>query len=726
MRERSLTAHLADLNPEQKRAVLYRDGPLLILAGAGSGKTKTMATRIAHLIGVENIPARNILGLSFTNKAARELKERVFLTVNRQFPSSSTQGLVLTTFHSLCVRILREFGERLGFSKNFTIVDESDQIDVLKQILKTFNLDDRKFDVHSILFQFGQAKNKLIDHAQMSDHLLGLSARETPSDYAIAAASSFSKYQDKLLALNAMDFDDLIFNTVRLLEKDSQVRKVLNQRYRYILVDEYQDTNPAQFRILKLLTEMSQNLCVVGDDDQSIYSWRGADPHQILGFQKHYPKAQLITLNQNYRSTSSILKAANQVISKNTQRHVKELWSQKGDGHAIQQIIVDQDRDEADAVADHIARLAFETHQGVKKQVRSFKDFAILYRSNAQSRLFEEALRRNRLPYKMVGGMSFLERKEVKDVLAYWRAIVNPSDDASVRRIINWPARGIGKTTIEAVHQHAIKARKSFYESLFETPELNDRAKAAVKRFTDLIVRLKETLIATPLHPEALSSWAKSSLTLIEAKKALDEEESEDPARAARRYENIDELCNGFGQLQLHPPHAQNVDEASAAHATDPIGALTEYLAQLTLQDLDEKDDGEDEHKDEITLLTLHSSKGLEFPVVFLVGMEEGFLPHQRTLDEGSDISEERRLCYVGITRAKERLFFTRTKNRVRYGKALPRYPSRFIDDISKELIETRDESLVPDLSSPEAREKHETRVQGFLSELRGILSKQS
>lgn len=780
---------LDQLNPHQREAVLHYQGPLLILAGAGSGKTSTMAYRIAHLMTEKHLPAESILGLSFTNKAAKELRERVtklVLSQSSRSPSrfSSRQairGLTITTFHSLCVRILKAFGDKIGFQKSFTICDDSDQLSTLKQVLKNIKIDERRFDPDVIRFEIGQAKNRFLNAEQAEEYFLN-SGRMTP-DYALATAAAFPRYQEKLKLLNAMDFDDLIYYTVQLLDQHADVREHFNFRFRHILVDEYQDTNAAQFRILKLLTEKQQNLCVVGDDDQSIYAWRGADPAHILEFSRIYPQAKVIALEQNYRSTSRILEAANQVIQKNKNRYPKELWSERGAGEPLVEVVVEEDRAEAEFVSEEILKRN-------REQQKLWKDFAILYRSNAQSRIFEEALRRKGVPYKIVGGLSFLARKEVKDVLSYWRLIVNPQDDASLRRIVNWPARGIGKTSIETIGNHTFEQTVSFFEAMKLAPKLAPKSAEAISRFRSLILGLRQELLQTPPTPEAVAHWARRSLDRIEVKRGL-EEDTDDPAQLARRWENVEELIHSIGQTQKGdplpdpvattdspgnapssvPPAALDSVETSPALGIEaalgigmgtPVempspemnelkrmadaefggssseegasqGAsgqefLRDFLHKMTLEaqdvERDEERKKDDPERDQVTLLTLHGAKGLEYPIVFLVGMEEGYLPHKRTLDEVTDLSEERRLCYVGITRARDFLFLVRAKNRVRYGKPVPRSPSRFLADIPKDLIVRVDESLTPEYTSPAAQETHENKVKDFLSQIRANLMK--
>ncbi len=715
-----MSLNLNRLNSRQRDAVLHGGGPLLILAGAGSGKTSTMAYRIAHLIAVRYQPGSAVLGLSFTRKAAMELRERVKKLVTESVGKSATRGLTITTFHSLCVQILRTHAHRIGYQADFTIFDQNDQEDLVRQILRNIKLDDRKFDPRSLLFEIGQAKNRFLTVEQAEEHFLN--ARSLPQDYQIAATTVYAKYQEQLQMLNAMDFDDLLFNAVRCLSEHEEVRAHYKARFQHILVDEYQDTNPAQFKLLELLLGDHRNICVVGDDDQSIYAWRGADSQHILGFDRHFTGARVITLDQNYRSTSIILDAANEVIGRNKNRHPKQLWSERGAGDPIQLTIVEEDRAEADMVAEEILRRAQSAVEGQVKQLRPWKDFAILYRSNPQSRLFEEALRMRKIPYKLVGALSYLDRKEIKDVLSYWRLIVNPKDDASARRVLNWPARGIGKGAFEAAHQAAVAKGGAFYDALPDMATLYPRAAGGTRQFLDLLQSLRMSLSGIALKPDALAQWGRQSLEWIGVKKAL-EDENEDPVQWSKKWDNAEELANSLGQL--------NVDEILEAERerntprVDGITLLREYVARVTLNAMDEEEDRGDKKekdKDQVTLLTLHGSKGLEYPVVFLVGMEDGLLPHQRSIDEGSDLSEERRLAYVGITRARDQLILSRARFRVRYGKKVPRVPSRFLDEMPNAQILRQDISLTPDTSTPEAKEVHETKVKDFLASIRASL----
>ena len=719
---------LGKLNPEQKEAVLHTEGPLLILAGAGSGKTNTMAHRIAYLIADKGVPAHRILGLSFTNKAANELKERVRGMVKRAAGDKAAKGMVISTFHSLCVRILREFANRAGYTPEFSILDPSDQESIVRDILKTINIDSKKFDPSWILFQIGQAKNKFLtgeDAGAFFNTLKG--PKIAYDDYSIALQSVFPRYQERIRLQNSMDFDDLLFNAVNLLEKNPDIRETLSRRFQYILVDEYQDTNASQFRLLEALTSTHKNLCVVGDDDQSIYAWRGADPTHILGFEKQFQGVKRIVLSRNYRSTENILNAANEVIAKNSKRFPKSLWSGKGPGSPINMIAVEEDRAESKMVAEEILKLVESRalHRG-DPAFKLWNEFAVLYRSNSQSRIFEEAFRMNQIPYKLVGAMSFLDRKEVKDMLCYWKLVLNPKDDTAIRRVVNWPARGIGKSTIQLIHEDSVKTGLSFFECMQSDSiqaALNERAKKGIREFTDLLEGLRSGLTSIERKNlagdqeflGALSEWARRTLERIGVKAALQTEE-EDAVKASKRFENIDELASSIGMMELAPTSEEHAEQ-------NGIPVLQEFLSQLVLNSKEDKDDQE-VPQNALTLMTLHGAKGLEFPVVFLVGLEDGTIPHQRTIDEGADLSEERRLFYVGITRAKEELYLSRAKSRIRYGKTIPRNPCRFLEDIPPDLILERDESSTPVFKSEEAAKRHEEEVLNFFDEIQKRLKK--
>lgn len=709
-----MSSRLSSLNDRQRQAVLYGDGPLLVLAGAGSGKTSTMTHRIAHLIAERGVPAENILGLSFTNKAARELKERVQKIVSSQLGARATHGLIISTFHSLCVRILRAHADRLGFQSNFSILDSSDQRDTLKGILKRINIDDRRFDLDRLLFEIGQAKNRFLSPEQAETYFL--ESGRLPHDYSLAAAAAYSHYEEQLRALNSMDFDDLLFKAVQLLESQDDIREKYNRKFRYVLVDEYQDTNPAQFRLIRLLTQKSQNLCVVGDDDQSIYGWRGADSAHILEFKNQFPEAAVILLDQNYRSKMTILEAANNVIKNNSKRHPKSLWSERGDGEPISEIIVEDDRSEAQLVADEIwVRL--------KRDNRSWKEFAVLYRSNSQSRAFEEAFRRSRIPYAIVGGSSFLERREIKDSLALLRSILNPDDEASLRRLISWAGEGIGRTSLKALSDHAFEKKHSLYRSFPEATQVAPRAATALMDFQSKMDTLKASLTKTEPSGPALVQWAKSALEAFNIRKSIDEDAT-DPVIANQKVENVEELLHSLGAMS----ESELREDYPELQASD---WLREFLARMALEAQDQQEKNEEKEeadkqdpKNQVTLLTLHGAKGLEYPVVFLVGMEDGFLPHRRSIEEGADLSEERRLAYVGITRARDQLILTRAKQRIRFGKPVPRIRSRFLEEIPQKLLIVEDTSTSggPDLSTKAAQKAHEEKVKSFLSDIKSRL----
>ncbi|MCM0606697.1 MAG: UvrD-helicase domain-containing protein [Xanthomonadaceae bacterium] len=709
---------LSKLNPHQREAVTHGSGPLLILAGAGSGKTNTMAHRIAHLISERGLKGNEILGLSFTNKAARELKERVIKMVSPLVKDSQLKGLTISTFHSFCVKLIRAHSMRLGFQPGFSILDSGDQNDVLKQVLKNIKIDDRKFDTGFLLSQFSLLKNSSVKTEAAQEHFLeSIQTGRLHVDYATAAAAAFPKYQERLKTLNALDFDDLIYMAEKLLSENEDIRSKLKNTLKHILVDEYQDTNASQFRLIQLLTDENPNLCVVGDDDQSIYAWRGADPAHILQFKNQYPRVKVITLEQNYRSTQIILDSANSVIADNKVRHAKKLWSNKSTGPKIKLIICEDDRDEAETVADDIRAQVFESHHGVLRQIRPFSDYAVLYRSNAQSRAFEEAMRMSKIPYKMVGGMSFLDRKEIKDVLSYYRFIINPNDDASLRRVLLWPTRGIGKKTIDTLHEFSVKNGISLYSAITNQVESNEsllqtRALEPLKKLVAFHTERRQALEALILDPGRISLWAIELIKSAGLESTIIDEE-ETTANADKKIENIKELANSLSIYTLS-------DFDLTGEATS-IDFLTEFLSRLALQAKDDLKKEDDSTSDQVTLMTLHSSKGLEFQNVYLVGAEDGYLPHKKIMEENGDLSEERRLCYVGMTRAKSRLVITRCNHRIRWGKKVPRILSRFLDKVLVQF-EVSNETGGVDLNSVEAVEKHEVRVKSFLDQLKSRL----
>ncbi len=623
-------------------------GPLLVLAGAGSGKTTMMASRIARLIEIGNSPT-SILGLSFTNKAAKELHVRVKKLITRP-----VRGLLVTTFHSLCVRILRAHGESLGFTQYFSIFDQGDQAGAVREILRHLRIDDRSFDVDVIVFEMSQAKNRFLQGSDAEAFFF--SRKHLDGAYQECIAQCYQKYHEYLRMHNAMDFDDLIFHAVSMLEGNAAVREKLNERFRYILIDEYQDTNAAQFRLVRALTQRQQNICVVGDDDQSIYGWRGADPEHILQFESQFQGVTRVTLDQNYRSTPNILELANRVIVENTKRFEKELWSTRSEGESVSVHALHDDQAEAQFVADEIGRL---------RQLGNM-DIALIYRSNQQARLFEEFFVRAKIPYTVVGGMSFLDRKEVKDAIAYLKVIINPKDEPSLRRALGFPAKGIGATSLDACAEWAFAQNRSLYEALEQASVLAPKSAARILLFVEKIKQARAVL--ETLHtPERVSLWAKELFTHFGFQEAL-----LDPDKASiRRWEHVLEIANALGQVEL----------ASTKNGCDLIH---DYLSRLALV----RDEPELQ-ANAVVCLTLHAAKGLEFAIVFLVGLEEGFLPHQRVLDgmDAGGIDEERRLCYVGVTRAKDKLYLVRAKHRLRYGKLVPRLMSRFVADMESEEV---------------------------------------
>lgn len=637
---------LTGLNEQQQKAVKATDGPLLIMAGAGSGKTRVLTHRIAYLMVEKQVAPWNILAITFTNKAAREMKERI-----RSILGGASDDIWISTFHSMCVRILRRDIDRMGFSRNFSILDTTDQQSVIKQILKDRNMDTKKYDYRAILGSISSAKNELI----------------TPEEYAKTAADFYTKvvsdvyteYQKRLRKNQALDFDDLIMTTIQLFQLVPEVLEYYQRKFQYIHVDEYQDTNRAQYMLVKLLASRFRNLCVVGDSDQSIYRWRGADIANILSFEKDYPNATLIFLEQNYRSTKKILEAANKVIENNQNRKPKNLWTENMDGNKIFYYRADSEQGEAQFVAGKINELT--------KNGRKLSDIAILYRTNAQSRVMEEVLLKSNLNYTIVGGTKFYDRKEIKDLLAYLRLIANPDDDISLRRVINVPKRGIGATSMDKVANYALEYDFSLYQALESVEMIGISAKAtkAAREFATLIYNYtnqQEYLSVTELVEEVIDKTGYREM--LQAEKTLESQS---------RLENIDEF------LSVTKAFEENNEDKSL------VGFLTDLALVADIDQLDEK---QEESQDGVTLMTLHSAKGLEFPVVFLLGLEEGVFPHSRSLMDEEEMEEERRLAYVGITRAEQELFITNAQMRTLFGRTNMNPVSRFISEIPEELLE--------------------------------------
>ncbi len=631
------------LNQPQKCAVLHGEGPLLILAGAGSGKTRVITHRIAHLIHNRGVRPWNILAVTFTNKAAREMSERVSRLLG------GGDAPLIATFHAACGRILRREIHHLGFDSRFAIYDERDCERLLKDLLKDMNLDDKKYSPRVIAARIDDYKNRgLFPH--------DLDAVATGDIYSTKVVQIYASYQERLRKCNALDFGDMLIQTVRLLEQVPEVRQRCQERFQWIMVDEYQDTNPVQYRLIRLLAGERRNLCVVGDDDQSIYSWRGADIRNILEFEKDFPDVEVVRLEQNYRSTTTILEAAGAVVSRNIGRRGKTLWTENPSGEKIRYQRVDSDREEARLVAREIAALR---SRGVP-----LEEMAVFYRTNAQSRLVEEALVSDALPYHIVGGVRFYARMEVKDILAYLRVLDNPADEISLKRIINVPARGIGTATIERISQHAGARGISFYAAMGECAEggiVGGGPRARVALFVELLERFRQMV---PLHslPDLCHVVMDESGYLARLRESRDQEDSE-------RLENLEQLLAAMEEF------GQN--EAGAG--------LSEYLEQVSLvSDLEQGERGQPS----VTLMTLHAAKGLEFKAVFMIGMEERLFPHVRALDDLDGMEEERRLCYVGMTRARERLYLLNARRRYLFGQEQCNQPSRFLKDIPAGLLE--------------------------------------
>lgn len=645
-----MTDILANLNPMQKKAVLHNEGPLLILAGAGSGKTRVLTHRIAYLIEEYGVAPYRILALTFTNKAANEMRERVDRIV-----SYGAESIWVSTFHSTCVRILRRFIDHLGYDRSFTIYDSDDQKSLMKDICKHLNIDTKKYKEKTFLNAISSAKNEL----------------QTPEQYAAEVAKEYNKkifgsvykeYQRRLQQNNALDFDDLIMKTVELFQKEPEVLRQYQERFRYLLVDEYQDTNTAQFTLLSLLASRYQNLCVVGDDDQSIYKFRGANIGNILGFERVFPDAKVIRLEQNYRSTKNILNAANEVIANNAARKEKRLWTENPEGEKLHFRQFMNGFEEAEYVIGDIAKKK-------REHLADYRECAILYRTNAQSRLFEEKCLKANIPYKIVGGINFYARKEIKDLLCYLKTIDNSADDLAVRRILNVPKRGIGATTVGRVQDYADYMNVSFYDALRvaeEVPSIG-RSLNKIEGFVTFIQSLKSKAQAYSVT-EILEE-------VIDLTGYVDELKAEDTEESRARIENIDELIS------------KTVSYEEAMKAEGREATLSGFLEEIALiADIDTVDPDQDY----VLLMTLHSAKGLEFPYVYLAGMEDGMFPSSMCIfsDDPTDMEEERRLCYVGITRAMKELTLTSARQRLVRGETQYNKVSRFVREIPRELVE--------------------------------------
>lgn len=642
------------LNPEQKKAVVHDRGPLLILAGAGSGKTRVLTHRIAYLIDQVGVNPWNILAITFTNKAAREMRERVDNLVGY-----GSENIWVSTFHSTCVRILRRYIDRLDYDTSFTIYDSDDQKTLIREVCKYLDVDTKKYKERALMSAISHAKDELISPEQYE--------RENQGDFGKRTiAKVYKEYQARLKKNNALDFDDLINKTVELFNTCEDVLQYYQNRFKYIMVDEYQDTNTAQFELIRILAStvneegaIEHNLCVVGDDDQSIYKFRGANIYNILNFEKEYPDTAVIKLEQNYRSSKNILTAANEVIACNIERKSKALWTDQAEGDPLFWQVFESDRDEAEAVASDISR-------AVKMDSMNYSDFAVLYRTNAQSRILEERLVNLGVPYKIVGGVNFYQRKEIKDLLCYLKTIDNGADDISVKRIINVPKRGIGLTSVDKVQMHAIGKGISFYQGLKEAeyiPSLG-RAASKISPFVSMIEILKGKLQNPDYSLENLFD------EILEATGYVEELKEDGTIESQTRIENIEELRNKIVS------YLDSTDEPS----------LRNFLEEVSLvADIDTVTDD----TNVVILMTIHSAKGLEFPYVYMCGMEDGIFPSYMTItsDDQSELEEERRLCYVGITRAKKKLSLSAAKMRMQNGEMKFNKPSRFINEIPRYLL---------------------------------------
>ena len=641
---------LQGMNERQAEAVQTTEGPLLIMAGAGSGKTRVLTHRIAYLIEEKMVNPWNILAITFTNKAAREMRERAFDL------NSRTQDTLIATFHSMCVRILRRDADHIGYNRNFTIVDPGEQRTLMKRILKELNVDPKKFTERTILGTISNSKNDLVTAESYAKNANDL--------YSEIVAKAYKRYETELKRSESMDFDDLIMNTILLFDKNPDVLAYYQGKFQYIHVDEYQDTNHAQYQLVQLLAKRFKNLCVVGDADQSIYGWRGADMQNILDFEQDYPEAKVVLLEENYRSTKTILQAANEVINNNQKRRPKKLWTQNADGENIIYHRSGDEREEANFVAGQI------NHE-LQENKRQYSDFAVLYRTNAQSRAIEEALLKSNIPYTMVGGTKFYSRKEIRDIVAYLNVIANVRDNISFERIVNEPKRGVGPKALETLRDFATQQDVSLLEAARDVTLSSLKGKAASELFNLAHILLN---LADDVDQFTITELVEKVLDKTTYKKALEIQTTS--LEAQNRLENIEEFLTV----------TKNFDDKEAENAVEGetgLDKLSRFLNDLSLvADTDSYDE-----TSQVTLMTLHAAKGLEFPVVFLVGMEEGIFPLSRQAEDEDELEEERRLAYVGITRAEEVLYMTNASSRMLFGRSSYNQPSRFLREIDDDLL---------------------------------------
>ena len=653
---------LKGLNDKQYEAVITTEGPVLVIAGAGSGKTKVLTHKIAYLMQEKKVLPWNILAITFTNKAANEMKERIANLVGED-----AKDIWMGTFHSICVRILRKHIDKIGYDSSFIIFDTSDQKSLIKKCLKELQIDDKQFSEKNVQAEISNAKNEMLEPGQYAFKVHGDFRREK-------IATVYELYQKRLKENNAIDFDDIINFTIKIFTENPEIANYYSSKFKYVLVDEYQDTNKSQFTLVKMLADVNKNITVVGDNDQGIYSFRGADISNILNFEKDFQNTKIIKLEQNYRCTGNILKAANAIIKNNETIYEKKLWTQNDEGSLPKVYSADNEYDEASFIVDQISRLKREENY-------KYSDFAVLYRMNTQSRAIEDILRREAVPYKMVGGLKFYERKEIKDIISYLRLVQNPADNLSLIRIINEPKRGIGKTSLDKVEQIANQTENSMYEIIKDANEYGlNRVYLNSREFVDLIedARSKKDTMQ-------ISEFIQYILKKSGYIKALEDEKT---IEAENRIENLEEFLSVA--MEFEKEEAENT--------------LQNFLEGMTLSsDIDNVEETEDS----VTLMTLHSAKGLEFPVVFLVGMEEGIFPGYRSIGEPEAIEEERRLCYVGVTRARENLFLTCSKMRTVFGSTSCNLPSRFLEEIPKDLLDGYEDTFGEKISKPRTEKEY-------------------
>jgi DNA helicase II / ATP-dependent DNA helicase PcrA len=666
----NIGTEISRLNPKQREAVEKTEGPLLILAGAGSGKTRVITLRTAYLL-YSGVRPESVLAVTFTNKAANEMKERVVSMIK----AKKGQGPAISTFHSLCLNILRRDIHQLGYKKNFIIYDTSEQLSVMRNLLSDIRAYDRSFKPEAVMEQIGRLKN---------DFTVPGGSPELEEFTGVV----YPRYQEMLKAMNAVDFDDLLLLTLQLFREYPSVLQKYQEKFSHIMVDEYQDTNKVQYELIKKLSGEKRNLCVVGDDDQSIYGWRGANLYNILDFEKDFPGTLVVRLEQNYRSTGNILDAANSVISKNQKRMEKSLWSGGSKGQLINVFRAADSEKEARWIAEKISLIKYEKNA-------SYESFAVLYRANIFSKPFEEALRINRIPYTVVGGTSYFERKEVKDLAAYLKIICNPSDDMSLLRACNAPKRGLGPTTITRFAEFAKENSISFLESFRRSSEVKGLGRSVADNVAGL-VELLDRYAELFKIPGSMSKTLKNLTEEINYKNYIYELFKTSEA-AIRRVENVDGFVQSLSQYE----------------ETDETPSLLGFLETLALTDLSYE---KSEKSFGVTLTSFHSAKGLEFPVVFIAGLEETILPHRKSADTDEDLEEERRLFYVGITRAMKELYLTHTRQRIKYGKVLPSAPSRFLEEIPEELLKRAD------CNDAEDPEENERDAKAFFSKIKEIL----